>query len=280
MHHKIQEEQHHIIPYPLWAWCCREGGLLTDMEISSLVKPLDGVRLWACCGQQWVVYGCGCVVVDRPNRFMTFVEMRFFWLPLSTMNCSVEPFTHIWEWKSHSPFFGSSGSPLDLGGGHSGIGLHIDNLLAFAIPLVGFCLKVRTCIWLRSLQLGHQWLLGPTLICVVSGAFMELTSLCPPLASWWCSSLAASTSCLGSLASVLFFVLWFGGTFPMLLIHRSKVLLILFKFLLNLGSIPVRCTKWGGCRGTLFPPGCICANNCGTTFFQMFDAQLRALGME
>ena len=57
-----------------------------------------------------MVYGCGCVVVGKPNRFMKSTEMRFFWLPFSTMNCSREAFTHIWEWKGCSASFGSSGS--------------------------------------------------------------------------------------------------------------------------------------------------------------------------
>jgi hypothetical protein len=42
---------------------------------------------------------------------MTSAEMRFFWLPLSMMKCSGVPFTHIYEWKRHSPSSGSSGSP-------------------------------------------------------------------------------------------------------------------------------------------------------------------------
>jgi hypothetical protein len=41
---------------------------------------------------------------------MTSAEMRFFWLPLSTMKCSGVPFTHIYEWKRRSPSSGSSGS--------------------------------------------------------------------------------------------------------------------------------------------------------------------------
>src|SRR3984885_14533215 len=57
-----------------------------------------------------MVYGCGCVVVGKPNCFTTSAEMRFFWLPLSTMNCSGEPLTHIWEWKRRSSSSGSSGS--------------------------------------------------------------------------------------------------------------------------------------------------------------------------
>ena len=50
---------------------------------------------------------------------------------------------------------------------------------------------------------------------------------------------------LGCHALTLSFVLQFGGTFPLILIQRSKVSLLLFEFLLNLGSIPVCCTKQG-----------------------------------
>ena len=43
-----------------------------------------------------MMYGCGCAVVRKLSHFTTSVEMRFFWIPLSTMNCSGEPFTHLW----------------------------------------------------------------------------------------------------------------------------------------------------------------------------------------
>jgi hypothetical protein len=59
-----------------------------------------------------MVYGCGCAMAGKPNRFTTSTEMRFFWLPLSTMNCNGEPFTHILEWKRRSASSGSSGSSL------------------------------------------------------------------------------------------------------------------------------------------------------------------------
>jgi hypothetical protein len=41
---------------------------------------------------------------------MTSAEMRFLWIPLSMMKCSGVPFTHIYEWKRHSPSSGLSGS--------------------------------------------------------------------------------------------------------------------------------------------------------------------------
>ena len=66
---------------------------------------------------------------------------------------------------------------MDLRGGKNGVGLRIDNLLPFFTPLVGFWFRFGACIWFRSLHLGHQWLLGLTLTCVVSGYLMELTPL-------------------------------------------------------------------------------------------------------
>jgi hypothetical protein len=57
-----------------------------------------------------MVYGWGCGVVGKFNLLMTSVEIRFFWIPLSTMKCSGVPFTHICEWKRHSPSSGSSDS--------------------------------------------------------------------------------------------------------------------------------------------------------------------------
>ena len=56
-----------------------------------------------------MVYGCGCAMVDKPNCFTTYAKIRFFWIPLSTMNCSREPVTHIWEWNIRSSSFESSG---------------------------------------------------------------------------------------------------------------------------------------------------------------------------
>lgn len=88
---------------------------------SHNTSPVKGLMLcgrWHCWRTQrsrpwWshpILYSCGCGLVGRPNRFMTFAEMRFFWLSLSTMNCSGEPFTHIYEWKICSPSSGSWGS--------------------------------------------------------------------------------------------------------------------------------------------------------------------------
>jgi len=50
---------------------------------------------------------------------------------------------------------------------------------------------------------------------------------------------------LGHPALALSFVLRFGGTFPLLQIRRSKVLLLLYKLMLDLGSVSIRCAKRG-----------------------------------
>ena len=44
---------------------------------------------------------------------------------------------------------------------------------------------------------------------------------------------------LGCPALALSFVMWFGGTFPLLLIRISKVSLLLFELLLKLGNISI-----------------------------------------
>lgn len=41
------------------------------------------------------------------------------------------------------------------------------------------------------------------------------------------------------------FVMWFGGAFSLLWIHRYKVSLLLFKLLPNLYSIPIHCVERG-----------------------------------
>jgi hypothetical protein len=41
---------------------------------------------------------------------MTFIEMRFFYLPLSTMKCIIVYFTHIYDLKRRWPSLGSLGS--------------------------------------------------------------------------------------------------------------------------------------------------------------------------
>lgn len=50
---------------------------------------------------------------------------------------------------------------------------------------------------------------------------------------------------LGSPALAWSLFLWFGDAFSFLWIHGSKVPLLLFKLLLNLYDVPIRCAKRG-----------------------------------
>jgi hypothetical protein len=58
-----------------------------------------------------MVYDCRCGVVDRASHLMAYVEMRFFWLPLSMMKLIGVPFTHMCECKRRSRSYDSLGSP-------------------------------------------------------------------------------------------------------------------------------------------------------------------------
>ena len=69
-------------------------------------------------------------------------------------------------------------------------------------------------------------------MCVVSGDVMKFTPL-PCVLLWICGVV------LSRIALALPLVLWFGGAFPWLRIHRSKVSLLLLKFLLDLGNIAI-----------------------------------------
>jgi hypothetical protein len=55
-----------------------------------------------------MLYGCGCDVVGKSNGLTTSAKMMFLWLSLPKIKCSWVPFTHIFEWKRHSPSSQSS----------------------------------------------------------------------------------------------------------------------------------------------------------------------------
>jgi hypothetical protein len=56
-----------------------------------------------------MVYGWGCNFVGSVILLMTFIEIKFFYLSMSTTKCNDVPFTHIYESKRYSYSLGSSG---------------------------------------------------------------------------------------------------------------------------------------------------------------------------
>jgi hypothetical protein len=50
-----------------------------------------------------MVYGWGCVIIRNFSILMTLMDIKLFWLPLSTIKNSGVSFTHICEWKRFSP---------------------------------------------------------------------------------------------------------------------------------------------------------------------------------
>ena len=132
-----------------------------------------------------MVYGCGCAMFGTPSCFKTSVEMRFFWLPLSTRNCIGEPFTHICDWKRCSPSSGSFGPSFSiLVVAKMALGSASMIYFPFSLPLSSsnsgsenasdssaFSSTTKDCL------ARHSW-----------GCYeIHTTSLCPSLDLWCCS---------------------------------------------------------------------------------------------
>ena len=108
---------------------------------------------------------------------------------------------------------------------------------------------------------------------------MELTLLSHVLL-WLCGVvlfLCLWQVVLGRHALAFSFALWFWGTFPLLLIQKSKVSLLQSELLLNLSNILVCCTKQGDVKELHF----LLNLSVQTTvvlqqqfFLQIFDTQL------
>ena len=159
-----------------------------------------------------MVYDCGCAVFSKPNRFMNSAEIRFFWLPLSMMNCSGKPFTHIWEWKICSSSFESSGSSFWIFMVAT-VALGSASIIFFPLsfPFSGSD-SVSEYALIRK-PLSHKIVTAwpGTHWCCEWGSYgTRTTFLLPSSASQCCSSLAALASCLESpcLGCVLGSTVW------------------------------------------------------------------------
>ena len=195
-----------------------------------------------------MVYTCGCDVVGRPSHFTTSVEMRFFWLPLSTMNCIREPFTHICEWNRCSPSFGSLGSIFQI--------LIVATVVLGPASMIRFPLAFP--LWVFSSKLEHV---------SDSEAFNLATNDClarHSLVLWvellWNSHhfptsffvfvalfFACSFNGLSYVAPPWLFPLLcnLGAPFPCFGFADPKSPFFLFKLPLNIDSVLVRCAEWG-----------------------------------
>jgi hypothetical protein len=159
-----------------------------------------------------MVYGCGCVVVGKPNRFTTSTEMRFFWLPLSTMNCNGEPFTHILEWKRRSASSGYSGSSFWIFVVAT-MALGSASIIYFPLsfPLSGSDSELEHASDSEAFNSLPVTAWPDTHLCCGWSSYgTHTTSLCPFLASWCFSLLVALAGCPGlpCLGLVLCFAVW------------------------------------------------------------------------
>lgn len=71
-------------------------------------------------------------------------------------------------------------------------------------------------------------------------------SFCPSMSLWCFYLLVVSTGCPGLPLLGFFFCSMVWGILPLLQIHRPKVSLLMFKFLLNLDSVSIGGAKRGG----------------------------------
>jgi hypothetical protein len=193
-----------------------------------------------------MVYGCGCAMVGQAKPLHDLYRDEVLLAPAvdnELQQGTLYPHLGMEEMLCLLWIFWFL--LLDLHGGNGGIGLCIDN---DSSPYHSPC-QVLIQSWSMHLIQKPSTQLPVTawpdthLCCEWSSYGTHTTSPCPFLASWCCSLLVALAGCRGLPALAWSFVLWFGGTFPLLLICRPKVSLLLFELLLNLGSISVCHTK-------------------------------------
>jgi hypothetical protein len=140
---------------------------------------------------------------------MTSAEMRFFWLPLSTMKCSGVPFTHICEWKRRSPSSGSSSSPC--------WSLVVETMALgsasmICLPLSSYDSESEPASDSEAFTSATSSALSNNQQCYAKGSYGSRTTSRYLSLSFRCPSfLAAWTGCLILSIFALSFVLWVGA---------------------------------------------------------------------
>jgi hypothetical protein len=120
--------------------------------------------------------------------------LTFFWLPLSTMKCSGVPFTHICEWKRHSPSSGSSGS---LGWSLVVATVALGSASMICLPLSGSSSQSQNPHLIQRLSLRPPTTaLSDSQQCYAKGSYGSCTTSQYLSLSFWCPSfLVAWTGC-------------------------------------------------------------------------------------
>lgn len=159
-----------------------------------------------------MVYGYGCGVVRKLNYLTTFAEIRFFWLPLLTMNYNGEPFIHICDWNRCFPssvYLGSIFWKLV----EEMVAQSSASIICFFLSFIlsGSGLESEHASNSESFSSATSDFLHDTHLCCGWGCCGTHTAfLCPYLSLWCYSFLVVSMGCPKSLhhGLVLFSLVW------------------------------------------------------------------------
>ena len=175
---------------------------------------------------------------------MTYVEIRFFWLSLSTTKCSGISFTHICEWKRRSSAYDSSRSSSWI--------CVVETMVVGFASMIYFSLSAAVSLG-SELKSGSD---SEDLISTTNDYFERHSLVLCQGILWNSHHLPVSFfvfwspffACDGDWFPFSFgCVLWARVSLALLLrwVCRSKVsLVLLLKFLLDFDNIPIGESKW------------------------------------
>jgi len=240
--------------------------MLVDTDISSLMKPVDGVGLWVRLHwkvqPRWPLLKLGSfeIVDNEVNQISLDPHLRV-----------KEVFPFLWFFWFTWPNFG---------GGDCGIRFKINNFL----PSFRIWLKIIIDLWLGILHLNHEGLLGATFIGIVPRNFMVLTPFSCVFLHLLIALLVLQLGLvfLRAVISIWSLVVWVGVAFTLLRlweVRRSKLSLFPLKFFLNIDSVSISCAQWGNVQELHF---CLNVSMQTTAIFEhqmtlrVFDTQFGA----
>ena len=143
IHHKHQEDQYHIIPHWWRAWCCREvdtTGWRGDLVLG------EATRWCTAAGVLWST---------NPTASRPLLKSSSFGSHCRQWTVARNPLPTSGSGKDAPPPLNLLVLPFGSSWWQRCVGLCIDNILPYIIPLLGFWFSVKVYISFGSLYHGH-----------------------------------------------------------------------------------------------------------------------------